>query len=274
MDRVEELAELEKQPLHSNNHPLFEWLPGSEIEVGDHENFFDIQDEILMNINNDLIEEQDVDANQNEDVIIDEINENLVTDTETITDIDESDSENDENDAGCEDYDHFSYDHFSKRVDKIMNDINTSSYDDDDVKSDDYSMDEIIDDASSINSEESDETVVRRTTRSNAGTGVVRLSPNMEGKSHDDVLKNIQLLMTEKLKEHEKEVDARDALKLAVNVMFTQMQATLSFKLFGAKSVAAMVKELKQLESGPMPGKKVIMTINPDELTKEQKNQH
>ena len=52
--------------------------------------------------------------------MIDEINENVVADTETITDIDESDSENDENDPGCE-----NYDHFSKKVDEIMNDINT-----------------------------------------------------------------------------------------------------------------------------------------------------
>ena len=40
--RVEELAYLEKQPLHSNNHPLFEWLSGSGIEVGNNEDFIDV----------------------------------------------------------------------------------------------------------------------------------------------------------------------------------------------------------------------------------------
>ena len=57
VDRVEELAELEKQPLHSNNHPLFEWLPRSEIEVEDHENLFDVQNEIPLDVNNDVMEQ-------------------------------------------------------------------------------------------------------------------------------------------------------------------------------------------------------------------------
>ena len=45
------------------------------------------------------------------------------------------------------------------------------------------------------------------------------------------------------------------------------------FKLFGKKAVAAMVKDLKQLEDGSMPGKKVIKAICPDTLTLEGKRQ-
>ena len=46
-------------------------------------------------------------------------------------------------------------------------------------------------------------------------------------------------------------------MRVATNVMFTQMQATTGFKFFGEKAVAAMFKELKQLEHGPMPGKRI-----------------
>ena len=53
--------------------------------------------------------------------------------------------------------------------------------------------------------------------------------------------------------------------------MFTQMQPTRGFKLFGEPTVAAMIKELKQLEEGPMPGGKVVTAINPDTLSAEDK---
>ena len=42
--------------------------------------------------------------------------------------------------------------------------------------------------------------------------------------------------------------DVETPIKAAVNVMFTQMQATRGFKLFGERAVAATIKELKQLE--------------------------
>ena len=44
--------------------------------------------------------------------------------------------------------------------------------------------------------------------------------------------------------------DVETSIKAAVNVMFTQMQATRGFKLFGERAVAAMIKELKQSEEG------------------------
>ena len=49
------------------------------------------------------------------------------------------------------------------------------------------------------------------------------------------------------------------------------MQATRGFKLFRERAVADMIKELKQLEEGPMPGKKVVTAINPDTLYAEDK---
>ena len=79
--------------------------------------------------------------------------------------------------------------------------------------------------------------------------------------------------MDEKKYETEKKntFDVETSIKTSVNVMFTQMQATRGFKLFGECSVATMIKELKQLEEGPMPGKKVVTAINPDTLSAEDK---
>ena len=49
--------------------------------------------------------------------------------------------------------------------------------------------------------------------------------------------------------------DVETSMKSAINVMFKQMQATQGFNLFGERAVYTMIKELKQLEEGPIPGK-------------------
>ena len=54
-----------------------------------------------------------------------------------------------------------------------------------------------------------------------------------------------------------KTYDVEASMKSSVNVMFTQMQATQGLNLFGERALAAMIKELKQLEEGTMPGKKL-----------------
>ena len=51
--------------------------------------------------------------------------------------------------------------------------------------------------------------------------------------------------------------------------MFTQIQATRSFKLFGERAVAAMIKELKQSEEVPMPEEKVVTEMSPETLSAE-----
>ena len=65
--------------------------------------------------------------------------------------------------------------------------------------------------------------------------------------------------------------DVQAGYNLALKAIFAQIPAVKGFKLFGEQSVAAMAKELKQLEHGPIPGKRVIGAINPDDLTDEQK---
>ena len=58
----------------------------------------------------------------------------------------------------------------------------------------------------------------------------------------------------------------------AIGVMFTQMAAKEGIKQFGEKAIAAMVKELKQLNNGAMKGKPVVVPIDPSKLTKFEKS--
>ena len=50
------------------------------------------------------------------------------------------------------------------------------------------------------------------------------------------------------------------------------MQDTKGFKLFGELAVSAMIKDLKQLDHGAMPGKIFKALIKADKLTAEDKN--
>ena len=49
------------------------------------------------------------------------------------------------------------------------------------------------------------------------------------------------------------------------------MSAYKGFKEFGERSVAAMMKELVQLDQGAVPGKPVVVEIDPDQLSPEEK---
>ena len=114
----------------------------------------------------------------------------------------------------------------------------------------------------------------QRPNRENSGQGISPLDPTFTGKTYDDLKKMIQFLMAEKKHETKKKntFDVETSIKASVNVMFTQMQATRGFKLFGERAVAAMIKELKELEEASMPGNKIVTAINPDTLSAEDKS--
>ena len=61
------------------------------------------------------------------------------------------------------------------------------------------------------------------------------------------------------------------AYKKDLGVLFTQMSANRGIKLFGERSVAAIFKELKQLNDGVLPGNPVIVPIDIESLTEEDK---
>ena len=56
-------------------------------------------------------------------------------------------------------------------------------------------------------------------------------------------------------------------MQAEVNVMFTYMHSNKGIKLFCERSIAAMIKEFKQLYEGSMPVKPVVVPLNTDELT-------
>ena len=96
----------------------------------------------------------------------------------------------------------------------------------------------------------------------------------MTGKSHQDINKNIQFFMREKISEQSASDKKTHLFYVALKVMFTQMQATVRMKLFGEKAIAAMIKKLKQLKEGPMPGKRVIKAVDPDTILIEELKKH
>ena len=55
--------------------------------------------------------------------------------------------------------------------------------------------------------------------------------------------------------------------------MFTQMSAHKGIKLFGERAVVAMMKELKQLNDGVLPGNPVIQPIPFEQLSQKDKEE-
>ena len=49
------------------------------------------------------------------------------------------------------------------------------------------------------------------------------------------------------------------------------MSANKGFKVFGERALAVMIKELKQLNDGAVPGKPVVIPIDNNVLTAEDK---
>ena len=62
-------------------------------------------------------------------------------------------------------------------------------------------------------------------------------------------------------------------MQAAVKMMFTHMHAKKGIKLFGESDISAMIKEFKQLDEGDMPIKPVVIPLNPDKLTDEERRQ-
>ena len=55
--------------------------------------------------------------------------------------------------------------------------------------------------------------------------------------------------------------------------MFNQIHATKGIKLFGERSIAAMMKEFKQLYEGAIPGESLVVQLNPDKLIDAENSQ-
>ena len=62
-------------------------------------------------------------------------------------------------------------------------------------------------------------------------------------------------------------------MQSSVYKRYMQMYAKKGIKLFGEIDISAMIKEFKQLDEGDMPRKPVVIPLNPDKLTDEERRQ-
>ena len=74
-----------------------------------------------------------------------------------------------------------------------------------------------------------------------------------------------QFMMIKKNYNASEDVDTYQPL--SHKVMFSQINAKKGIHLFRERYIAAMFKEYKELDDGPMTGKPVVAPFNPDGLT-------
>ena len=110
-----------------------------------------------------------------------------------------------------------------------------------------------------------------RPSRSCAGRGIDRLEMKFGGKTYA-AQKSVQLLMKAGIAESEKYCN-QSYMSRAVGVLLTQMSATEGIKKHGEKAIAVLVKEFKQLDTGPMEGKKVVEPVTYNSLTPKEKKE-
>ena len=153
------------------------------------------------------------DEDKNEDN--QDTNGNYITDRDTIR------SRSDENFSVLDNNILDIEDDMENNLNAIMEDINESRYEtnegDNDISSENDEAKPIFDD---IDEDAREHNV--RPVRKNAGTGVNRLEPTLSGKTHDDIKKQVQFLMTEqKIHNVKNDFDVEAGLKSATRVMLT-----------------------------------------------------
>ena len=81
----------------------------------------------------------------------------------------------------------------------------------------------------------------------------------------------IQFFMKGEDTKKNKGMNMKTVYKRVLKTMFTQVSAREGIRRWGDTAIAAIIKELKQLQEGAMPGKPVIEAMNPDDMTNEDK---
>ena len=87
-------------------------------------------------------------------------------------------------------------------------------------------------------------------------------------KHHQFMMRRKRMKTKDKMKK-----DPNTMFHRALHVMFTQMSAKHGIKTFGEEAVAAMFKEMKQLNQGAMPGKPVVIPVDVANITKKEKKE-
>lgn len=119
---------------------------------------------------------------------------------------------------------------------------------------------------------ESEEMETTRPKRQCVGKDIDRLEVNFNNKTYVTD-KHIQLLMKSAtgVNHVKTSIDTQSYMSRAVNVLFTQLPAREGIKKHGARAIAALVKEFRQLDKGPMAGKRVVEPVVYSTLTDEEK---
>ena len=153
INRVEELAEIEKQPKMSNRVPLFEWSPGVEIVNEDQEN---------IENNNNNIEIEEVNEENEQEIV----EQNIITDEEDAQDQDSNQEEE-------------NHKHNEPIVSPLQqeNFLQDEENDDKDISFDNNSESQERELASNNSND--------RPRRANAGAGVERFEPRFGEKSYE-----------------------------------------------------------------------------------------
>ena len=109
-----------------------------------------------------------------------------------------------------------------------------------------------------------------RPRRVNAGV-IERLKMSFGGKKYASTQQQSKTQLFMSRSNQQSENDRKAMIRKTIHVLLTQVSAVKGFKMFGERAVAAMVKELKQLNDGAMPGKPVVVPQDPDVLTEDEK---
>jgi hypothetical protein len=295
INQVEQLAQREKAKRITDKYPLFEWAPGMPIidELLPVNNDNDIAEIIDDNSatddssddNNDDIPVDDDDNNEidNDDALEVPVNIDeriFISEDEGTTGSDDSDSTPDDetdddsvmhdDDAPLETIAEDVEENDNSDIPAEMNDgspLHVENKERSPESNDEFDFEERA--APAIENEERD-TSHHRPQRAAAGRGIDRLQMSFDGKTYKHGRERQFLMMKEKCNV-KKDVDRYYII--ACNVMFTQMSAKKGIKMFGKHALAAMLKEYKQMDQGPMPGKSVFGPIAYEDLTKKEKRE-
>ena len=242
----------------------------SDDEIDDINNEEIIEENISFNddldVDDNIIESNDVDNNHENFQIEGEQIDDVVSDDDSTSGIpalervDESEVD-DDSDGGSVHSSEFSFNIPERNDDSILSE-NIEDGDVDDVYDND-SIHEGVDGEYPVEDEPDNEieeverstaqSINARPRRANAGAGIERLEVGFGGKEYASV-------------QHKQFV-----IKRAMNVLLTQMSANEGIRRFGEKAIAAMIKELKQLNDGAVEGKPVVGAVDPDSLTSQEK---
>ena len=261
IERVEDLAESENQPIMHRGMPNFEWAPGIPIN----NELEDEPEQVLTIVDYEPGEQPPAEDGADVEMIEDGLDEDALEIQEEV---------------------------FEPVVEEgliIVPEDNIVSEEEDFVESED---DELSDRETRENFEVENEEVVvadledntepsqntsTRPRRANAGAGVERLQMGFNGKGYG-AQREFNLVMNKREEKGDlSKLSHASFMQVVCDVIFAQtatsgnqkkqMSATKGFETYGEAAVAAIIKEFTQLTKGAVPGKPVVGAVGASTLT-------